>query len=110
MTARIEAAEALIQESAFGPITDAPIALSRAVANLEAVRQLTHSCPESERAALLNRLKGLQAKLRLFSAGMERSAVIFRGCCRAAGVSCEEYTPGGVSALVRDPAFFTLNV
>jgi hypothetical protein len=107
--AQIEAAERAIQTAGFRSITEIPSIVSSAVTLLESVQSTVQDCPAPERANVLSRLKDFQGKLRVFSLATGRSAHIFRGYSRLAGISFDEYTPGGIAADSRDPAFFSLS-
>jgi hypothetical protein len=107
---RLGAAEALIQEAAFSPVSEIPAILSRAVALIENVRDGIQSSHPPDPESIAARLKSFQAKLVLFSSVMRRSESIFHGYTRYAGISLNEYGPAGVSNGARNPVFFNLTV
>lgn len=103
-------AQAEIETAAFRSVLDIPPLLSHAVTLLESVRAEAQTCPPEEREAARARIKAFRSKLSLFSSAMRRSCAIFEGYSRHAGVTAELYTPAGISAGSRDPAFFSLSV
>jgi hypothetical protein len=106
---RIDASTAQIRTAAQNPVTKIPALLSDVVANLSIIRRCAESCPPEERGAVLARLKDFHSNLRVFSRAMDRGAVILQGYSQRAGISRQEYCPGGASISNRDPAFFSLS-
>ena len=107
---RLAAADALIREAALSPVTEIPVKLASAVSLLESMKADIQTSSQSDRESMAARLKSFQARLMSFSSVMRRSEVIFQGYARCAGLSSNEYGPGGESTGTRDPAFFSLTV
>jgi hypothetical protein len=107
---RLAAAEAMIREASLSPVPELPALLSRVVAIVDDVCGATQAAPPPDRDLAVARLKAFQARMGSFSAAMRRSEAIFQGYARHAGVSLNEYGPGGVANGARDPAFVNLTL
>jgi hypothetical protein len=102
--------EATLKDAARSTAMEMPAVLSRAIVLSEDIRVQLQGYPCDKRPLALARLQAFRKRLSLFTSAMERSQAILQGYRRHAGVSIDQYGPGGYSSGARDPAFFTLDV